>query len=150
MSTRNFLPNLLIRDEAWFVMNGEVNTQNVGQYAPKGYPPTFNFERSNFREHLTVWAALCGNRIIFGPYFFERNVDGIAYLQMFDEFVFPQLTEHFNNQHWEERFRGLWWAQDGTPAYRLIAVRDGLNYVLENSASLGHIIMLNGQLDHRT
>ena len=50
----NFLVNLLIGDEASFVMNGEVNTQNVRQYAPKGHPPTFNFERSNSREHLTV------------------------------------------------------------------------------------------------
>ena len=82
-----------------FVMNGEVNTQNVRQYAPKGHPPTFNFEKSNSREHLTVWAALCGIGMIFGPYFFERNVNGITYLRMFNEFVFPQLVEHFNNQH---------------------------------------------------
>ena len=39
-----FLPNLLITDEATFAMNGELNTQNVRQYTPKGHPPTFNFE----------------------------------------------------------------------------------------------------------
>jgi hypothetical protein len=42
-------------------MNGEVNTQNVREYVPKGTPPAFNFERSSSREHLPVWAALCGN-----------------------------------------------------------------------------------------
>ena len=54
----NFLDSFLIGDEASFVMNGEVNTQNVRQYAPKGHSPAFNYERSNSRVHLTVWAAL--------------------------------------------------------------------------------------------
>ena len=133
----NFLDSFLIGDEASFVMNGEVNTQNVRQYAPKGHPPAFNFERSHSREHLTVWAALCGNGMIFGLYFFEQNVNGIAYLRMFNEFVFPQLAERFNNQHWEGMFRGLWWAQDGAPAHRLIAVRDRLNAVFGNNRVIG-------------
>ena len=133
----NFLDSFLIGDEASFVMNGEVNTQNVRQYAPKGHPPAFNFERSHSREHLMVWAALCGNGMIFGPYFFEQNVNGIAYLRMFNEFVFPQLAERFNNQHWEGMFRGLWWAQDGAPAHCLIAVRDRLNAVFGNNRVIG-------------
>ena len=48
---------------------------------------------------------------------------------MLNEFVFPQLAIHFNNQYWEGLFRGLWWAQDGAPAHRLVAVRDRLNEV---------------------
>ena len=59
-------------------------------------------------------------------FFFERNVDGIAYLRMFDEFVFPQLAERFNNQHWERRFRSLWWAQDGAPAHPLVMMCLGI------------------------
>ena len=102
----NFLDSFLIGDEASFVMNGEVNTQSVRQYAPKGHPPAFNFERSHSREHVTGWAALCGNGMIFGPYFFKQNVNGIAYLRMFNEFVFPQLAERFNNQHWEGNVSG--------------------------------------------
>jgi hypothetical protein len=53
---------------------------------------------------LTVSAALCGNGLVLGPYFFEQNVNGIAYLRMLNEFVFPQLAEYFNNQYWEEGF----------------------------------------------
>ena len=94
----NVLNSLLIGDEASFTMNGEVNTQNVRQYAPKGHPPAFNFESSS-RVQLTVWAALCGNSVIIGPYFFEGNVNGIAYLRMVNEFVFPLLDEQFNNQY---------------------------------------------------
>ena len=119
---QNFLESLIIGNEAAFLMNGEVNSHNVRQYAPKGHPPAFNFERNDFRAKLTVWAALCGNGVIFGPYFFDRNVDGIAYLRMLNEFVFPQLDVHFGNQYWEGLFRGLWWAQDGAPAHRLIQV----------------------------
>ena len=54
---------------------------------------------------------------------------------MLNEFVFPQLAEHFNNQYWEGRFWGLWWAQDGAPAHRLIAVRDRLIDVFGNIRS---------------
>ena len=133
----NFLDSFLIGDEASFVMNGEVNTQNVRQYAPKGHRPAFNFERSNSRVHLTVWAALCGNGLIFGPYFFVQNVNGISYLRMLNEFVFPQLAENFNNQYWEGMFRGIWWAQDGAPAHRLIEVRDRLNAVFGNNRIIG-------------
>ena len=91
----------------------------------------------NSRVQPTVWAALCGNGVIIGPYFFEGNVNGTAYLRMFNEFVFPQLAEYFNNQYWEGRFRGLWWAQDGTPAHRLIAVRDRLIDVFGNNGVIG-------------
>ena len=34
-------------------------------------------------------------------------------------------------------FRGLWWAQDGAPAHRLIAVRDRLNAVFGNNRVIG-------------
>ena len=56
-------------------------------------------------------------------------MNGLAYLRMLNEFAFPQLAIHFNNQFWEGLFRGLWWAQDGAPAHRLIEFRDRLNEV---------------------
>ena len=118
-------------------MDREVNTHNMRQYSPKGHPPVFNFERSNSRAKLTVWAALCGNGVILGPYFFDGNVNGMTYLQLLNEFAFPQLVVHFGNQHWEDMFRGLWWAQDGAPAHRLIEVWDRLNRVFGNNRVIG-------------
>ena len=128
---QNFLQSTIIGDEAGFALNGEVrvNSHNVREYAPKGNPPAFNFERTNSRAKLTIWAALCGNGVILGPYFFDGNVTGLAYLRMLNEFAFPQLAIHYNNQFWEGLFRGLWWAQDGVPFHRLIEVRDRLNEV---------------------
>ena len=69
-----------IGDKATFSMNGAVNTNKVRQYSPKGNPPNFNFDRNVSHAKLTVWAALFGNGLIFGPYFFDQNVDVIAYL----------------------------------------------------------------------
>ena len=102
----NFLESLIVADEAAFAINGEVCTHNVRQYAQKGHPPEFNFERNASREKLHIWAAICGNGVILGPYFFDRNVTGIVYLRMLNEFVFPQLVVHFGNQYWEGHFRG--------------------------------------------
>ena len=133
----NFLENFVIGDEATFSMNGEVNSQNVCQYAPKGHPPEFNFNRNNSRAKLTVWVGLCGNGVILGPYFFERNVNGIAYLQMLLENVFPILVVHFRNQVENGLFRDLYWAQDGAPAHRLVEVRDRLNEVFGNDHVIG-------------
>ena len=113
----NFLDWFIIGDEAGFEMNRQVNKHNVCEYAPRGNPPAFNFDRSSERTKLTVWAGVCGNGLILGPYFFYANVDGLAYLRMLNYFVFPQLANHFNNQYWEGMFRGLWWAQDGAPAH---------------------------------
>ena len=131
-----FLPSIIIGDEAAFAMDGEANSHNVRQYSPKGHPPVFNFERSNSRAKLTVWAALSGNGVILGPYFFDGNVNGMAYLQSLNEFAFPQLV-HFGNQHLEDMFRGLCWVQDGAPAHRLIEVRDRLNRVFGNNRAIG-------------
>ena len=47
------------------------------------------------------------------------------YLQMINDGVVLQLEEHFERQV-RGVFRRLWWAQDGVPAHRLIAVRDRL------------------------
>ena len=63
---QNFLQSIIIRDEAGFALNGEVNSHNVREYAPKGNPPSFNFERTNSRAKLTIWAALCGLTFLMG------------------------------------------------------------------------------------
>ena len=81
-----FLRNLIIGDEAGFPMNGRVNSQNV-LYTPKGNKPDFTYEVRASREKPTVWMGLCGNGSIIGPIFFERNLNGAAYMQMLNEEV---------------------------------------------------------------
>lgn len=86
-----FLYNFVVGDEASFAMNGRVNTHNIRMYAPKGNPPAFNFDVSSDRRKLSVWAGICGNGTLVGPYFFEGNVNGRTYLEMFNNFALPVL-----------------------------------------------------------
>ena len=87
----------MIGDEACFFLNGKVTTHNVREYAPKGNPPDFFFDVNSSRSKVTVWAGLCGNGVIVGPYFFEGNVNGIAYLRMLNENIIPALIHEFGN-----------------------------------------------------
>lgn len=64
-----FLHNVVIGDEATFSMKGEVSTQNVRMYAPKGNPPSYNYDVNNSRQKVTVWVGICGNGTLLGPFF---------------------------------------------------------------------------------
>ena len=107
-------------------MNGQVNTQNVREYAAAGKPPEFNFDVNISREKLTVWIGLFGNGQIIGPFFFNRNIYGLNYLQMINNDVIPQLQQHFQRQlSWgsiPKFVMGTRWR----PAHRLSAVRERL------------------------
>ena len=87
----------------------------------------FNYDVDFRREKLNVivWAGLCGNGLLLGPFFFENNMNGNGYLQILNEHVIPELMENFPVQQ-RGVFRRLWWAQDGAPAHRLVAVRNRL------------------------
>ena len=127
-----FLHNLVVGDEASFTMNGRVNTHNVRMYAEKGNPPSFNFDVSSERTKLSVWAAICGNGTLLGPYFFEGNVNGVSYLQMVENFALPLLRRFYD-------LNTVWWAQDGAPAHRTIAVRNRLNQLFGRQViGMGH------------
>ena len=71
----------------------------VRQYSPKGHPPEFNIRRNDSHAKITVLVTQCRDGLVFGPRFFKGNVNGILYLQMLIEFVFPKLNAHFGNQH---------------------------------------------------
>ena len=43
-------------------------------------------------------AGLRGNETLLGLYIFDGTVNGYNYLQMINNFTFPQLQEHFINQ----------------------------------------------------
>ena len=101
-----FLHDLIIGDEAGFPMNGKVNT-------PRGQAPEFTYKVSESREKRTVWIGLCGDGSLIGPFFFERNVTGLAYLEILNEKVFPAVLGTFPLHSVNGSFQRLWWAQDG-------------------------------------
>ena len=95
----NFQNKIVIGDEAAFSMNGQVNSHNVVQYAPKGEAPDFHYDRNNSREKVTVWAAVCGNGTILGPYFFDANMNGQTYLNMINDDVVTEMMLRYNMVH---------------------------------------------------
>ena len=72
-------------------MNGTINTWKVREYALKGQVLEFIFERDDWREKITVRPGLYGNGTLLGPYIFDGTVNGYNYLQMINDFTFPQL-----------------------------------------------------------
>ena len=121
-----FLRFLAIGDEAAFQMNGIVKTRNVRCYALKHHPPLkHTFSKFMSREKLSVWIGLCGNGELIGPFFFEGNLNGEAYLQMLNDQIVRALAERYVLQA-NRTFLRVWWAQDGALAHRRIMVMERL------------------------
>lgn len=135
-----FVHNVVIGDECSFGMNGSVSTQNVRMYAPKGQPPDFYFEKNSDRRKVNVWAAVCGNHSVIGPYFFDGNVNGREYLNMLNNFALPNLAQSYNIYDIQQAaHHRLWWFQDGATPHRTIPVRRRIRQVFgARVAALGH------------
>lgn len=127
-----FLFNVVIGDEAAFQMNGQVNTHNVRQYAPRGQQPSFNFDRRESREKLSVWVGFSGNGSLLGPFFFDGNVNGRKYLEMFNNEILPAVL-HAYNLNVEADIQNIWWFQDGAPPHRLREVTQRLRAVFRHN-----------------
>lgn len=135
-----FFDKILIGDEAGFSLNGDVYNHNMVYYAEKGNPPDFYFDHNNSREKVTVWAGLCGNGEIIGPFFFDENVNAQRYTDMINDDVVPELMQKFNfNLFADNLFEdGLWWFQDGAPCHGALIARQRLRELFG-----GQIVALN-------
>ncbi|PNF31580.1 hypothetical protein B7P43_G00793 [Cryptotermes secundus] len=118
-----FLTTILFFDEAYFHISGTVNRHNVriwGSESPHEYR-----EMTRGCTKVNVWCALMHVRVI-GPLFFaEMTVTSDTYLDMLQNFVFPQveaLQPEINFQpHWstivrdalEKHFPGRWTGRGG-------------------------------------
>ena len=115
-------------DEAAFFLKYSPNKQIHRYYAPKTHVPQENlFERSMNREKLSVWAGLCGNGSIIGPFFYENNLNSERYLEMLNNEIIPELRAAYR-----EHFNQIWWLQDGAPAHRTNIVKTRLSDVFNH------------------
>ena len=93
-----------------------------------------------------VWVGLVGNGAIIGPFFFEQNITGQAYLDMIDQHVIPTIVGEFGIAFdWPHYVNGMfpdmWWFQDGAPAHRLGLVTERLHILFrERVVSLNEAI----------
>ena len=135
---QRFIGELIISDEASFPVNGAVNTHNVRRYAPRGQPPDFSYDIPLDQNKITVWCGLKGNDTIIGPFIFYNNVNGQGYLNMLNNEVVPALQAIYHQQQ-NGAFLRLWWAQDGAPAHRTVAIRNRLQKLFPRRViGLGH------------
>lgn len=63
-----------------FTLNAKVNVWKIRGYAPISNAPSFNYDRPNACQKLTVWTGLCGNDQVLGYFFFDNNLTGNSYL----------------------------------------------------------------------
>ncbi|KFM73428.1 hypothetical protein X975_25985, partial [Stegodyphus mimosarum] len=84
-----FLKRIMFSDEASFHLSDIVNRRNVriwGSQNPHEYR-----EAQRDSPKVNVWCGLMHDRVI-GP-FTEKTVSSVVYLDMLENFVFPQLEE---------------------------------------------------------
>ena len=121
-----FCDKLIMTDEAEFSMDGTVNTQNT-RFWSENRPEGFVFEKSIRREKLSLWAGVCGNGCVIGPFFYEGTLTGIKYGEMLEDRILPSIREAYGNMR-----RDIWFMQDGAPAHRGLNVRHKLHEVFGN------------------
>jgi hypothetical protein len=99
-----FLERCFFSDEAWFHLDGFVNSQNFRQWSTDN--PRRIIERPLHPQKIGVWSAMSSRRIFF--LFFEQTVTGEVYRNFIHEFVAT-----FS----EEEVFSAWFQQDNAPAH---------------------------------
>ena len=84
-----FIANFVIGKKAAFYMNIKVKTQNVRHYAPLRYLPDFTYDKNISRTRITSLGRALWNRVILGPFFIKRDLNGNSYLRLVDRQVIP-------------------------------------------------------------
>lgn len=111
-----FLSRIMFSDEATFHISGTVNRHNVRIWGMEH--PHSTMEHLRDSPKVNVWCGLMCDTII-GPFFFaEMTVTGTTYLDMLEQYAFPQV-EHLQPN--------LLFQQDGAPPHWSLDVRRALD-----------------------
>lgn len=112
----SFVPRLVFSDEATFHLNGKVNRHNVRIWGTEQPHEIVQHERDS--PKFNVFCAVSREKV-YGPFFFvENTVTGITYLDMLENYLFPQLETDSNDFIYQ---------QDGAPPHWHLEVREFLN-----------------------
>ena len=85
-------------------------------------------QSSVYPVKVHVFAAVCGNGDLFGPYFIEGGLTSQKYIDMLREEVLPDIKAKLG----EEEFSKMWFQQDGASPHRTRAAIDYLHSVFGN------------------
>ena len=100
----NKLNNTFFSDEAWFHLNGYVNSQNTRIWAANN-PHTLH-ETQLHPQKIGVWCAMSRQRIV-GPIFFNTTVTSVVYADIIQQFIaMLEVNERY-----------CWFQQDGATCH---------------------------------
>ena len=111
-----FMKCLVISDEATFHINGKVNEHHVRIWGEQNLHATVEHVRDSPKE--SIFCAISKEQVD-GPFFFEGNVNGDAYLHMHQNWPMDELTA---NEHGDFIFQ-----QDGAPPHWRLTVQTYLD-----------------------
>jgi hypothetical protein len=77
-----FLDSIILSDENTFHVNRIWGSEN----------PRISLEHVRDSPKVNVYCTLCKERV-YGPFIMETTITGIVYLDMFQQFLIPQLDE---------------------------------------------------------
>jgi len=116
LEDEHFSNHLIFSDEATFHLSGKVNKHNVRIWASEAPHAFLQHQRDS--PKLNVFCAVSKTKV-YGPFFFaEKTVTGVAYLDMLEQWLFPQL---------EDDMEDFVLQQDGAPPHWHCDVRSFLN-----------------------
>ena len=112
LANPTIVDHILYSDEAQILLNGTVNRHNTCYWGPAN--PDVQIPVLNSKQGVMAWCGVTSTAL-FGPYFFEGNVGTASYLNMLNQWPWPQV-----------RYKRLMFQQDGAPAHYALLVRQWL------------------------
>ena len=112
----NLKTSFICSDEAYFYLHGGHNIQNTRIWAQ--FQPDESHEVPLNDEKVMVWCAFSGNNV-YGPYFFDENVNWVNYLQLLKNFFWPKFSKLAEKNKY-------YFQQDGAPPHRKKEVQEWL------------------------
>ena len=115
--TRPPLDYIIFSDEAYFYLTLPINKQNNRQWSKSD--PWLGVEKPLHDEKILVWCGISVNRV-FGPYYFEDNVNQHNYLDMIKNYFWPKILR-------TAEYEKYYFQQDGAKPHTANSVQTWLN-----------------------
>jgi len=114
---RDFINNVIWSDEAYFALDGCVNTHNAIVWGTSR--PQEPITKSMFPPKVLVWMGVSATCVL-RPFFFDCSVTTESYLSMLHEHLIPELRRY-------KKVRSAVFMQDGAPPHVGTQVKDFLH-----------------------
>ena len=116
------LTNIIMTDESIFDINNSISPHHKRLWSSTN--PHRYQQRRLQPQRVHVWCGMTAEFVI-GPYFFENTVTAESYIEMLQEFLYPELRRR-------RMLRKVYFQQDGAPAHTANATLEWLHRTFKN------------------